>query len=276
MRRFQRAVFQQQTEFVATQTGQRVAVANLAAQNRGDAAQQFIARGMAADIVDDLEFIQIQVGKGVVGLRRTRQLDDARNAGFEFAAVHQPGQRILVGLQRQCVGQQTVAAHVMQQQHGTEHAAIAGENRTNTAIHRELLVVWKAERRVIREELGACFHQHLVQGNVHGLAGFRVGKPDDIADKAPGGILVAHAGKSLGTCVGVDHVAARIGDDGCIARQLKHHACGFDQRRCCRRCEQRRDRCRADVPHEIFEAVHWSFCCQSISRPTWIGDCCKD
>ena len=56
-----RTVFKQYAEFVAAQTGQRIAFAHLLLQQRAHLPQQLIAGGMSAGIVDDLELIEIQV-----------------------------------------------------------------------------------------------------------------------------------------------------------------------------------------------------------------------
>ncbi len=63
-----RAVFQQHAEFVAPQSRERVAFAQLALEQRADLPQQFVSCGVAACIVDLLEPVEVEIENGVAPL----------------------------------------------------------------------------------------------------------------------------------------------------------------------------------------------------------------
>ena len=61
-----RAVLEQHAELVAAEPRQRVAFAQARPQQRADLAQQLVAGGVAARVVDDLELVEVEVEHRVV------------------------------------------------------------------------------------------------------------------------------------------------------------------------------------------------------------------
>ena len=55
---------QQQTEFVATDACKQLVFLKLAAQRAGQHTDQFVASGVAGDVVDHLELVHVNVGEG--------------------------------------------------------------------------------------------------------------------------------------------------------------------------------------------------------------------
>ena len=90
---FQRAIFQQHGEFVASQPGQGVVVPHPFLEQDGQMPEHFIPRHMAAGVVDDLELVQIQVEQGMLLRRLLGGFHGPGYPVFEFRAVEQAGNR---------------------------------------------------------------------------------------------------------------------------------------------------------------------------------------
>jgi hypothetical protein len=65
LRLINRAIRQQHAEFISTQTGQHIILAHSGLEQSRKLAQEFVAGGMSASVVDHLELIQIEVQHGV-------------------------------------------------------------------------------------------------------------------------------------------------------------------------------------------------------------------
>ena len=94
-RLLQRAALEQHAELVAAEARQRVAPADLGFQQRADLAEQRVARGMAAGVVDDLELVEVDIAERIGSLAGLRALERALEPRLEFAPVDQPGQHVV-------------------------------------------------------------------------------------------------------------------------------------------------------------------------------------
>ena len=59
-------MLEQHAELVAAEARQRVAFAQARPQQRADLAQQLVAGRVAARVVDDLEFVEVEIEHGVI------------------------------------------------------------------------------------------------------------------------------------------------------------------------------------------------------------------
>ena len=87
------AVLQQHAELVAAQSRERVAFAQALLQHDADLAHEFVARGVAAGVVDDLELVEVEIHHRVVAALLARARERAIQAMLELAPVDEPGQR---------------------------------------------------------------------------------------------------------------------------------------------------------------------------------------
>ena len=83
-------------EFVAPQTGDRIAGAQHASQALGDAAQQLVADGVAERVVDHLEAIKIEEQQQTALVVALRLFHGVLDAVVKQQAVRQAGQRIMM------------------------------------------------------------------------------------------------------------------------------------------------------------------------------------
>ena len=86
----------QDREFVAAETGQRVALAHDLAQPRADRLQKTIADGMAVDVVDGLEAVEVDQMQGEYLVAATRAGDGAAELFGQQRPVGQRRQRIVM------------------------------------------------------------------------------------------------------------------------------------------------------------------------------------
>ena len=96
--------FQQQRELVAAQASQGIAFAQLAFEQLGQLAQQFIARRVAAGVVNHLELIKIHVTQRMFPILLQRRQQRVLQAPLELAPVDESRQAIVAGLINQARG----------------------------------------------------------------------------------------------------------------------------------------------------------------------------
>ncbi|MNO75782.1 hypothetical protein D3C76_668410 [compost metagenome] len=84
-------------ELVATQTGQGVVLAQLAAQALAQGAQQLVAETMAEGVVDVLEVVQVQAQRSGQFLAVVAAHQGLLEPLVEQRAVGQPGERVVMG-----------------------------------------------------------------------------------------------------------------------------------------------------------------------------------
>ena len=61
-----RAVLEEHAELVASQAGERIALAQALEQHGADLAYELVAGGVTAGVVDDLELVQVEIHHRVV------------------------------------------------------------------------------------------------------------------------------------------------------------------------------------------------------------------
>lgn len=106
----------QQGELVAPEPGHRVTGPDRRPQSATDDLEHQVTGGVAVPVVDHLEVVEVHEQQGRPLLVAVPQrLPDAAH---QQCPVRQPGQRVVVGLVRQPVGQSTALADVVQGEHG--------------------------------------------------------------------------------------------------------------------------------------------------------------
>ncbi len=93
-----RTVLQKNAELVAAEAGKGVRLAQVVQQQTADLAQHFVARRMAAGLVDELELVQVHVQQGCGPQPVLALVEQALQAPLEFHAVLQPGQTVVAGM----------------------------------------------------------------------------------------------------------------------------------------------------------------------------------
>ena len=118
-----RAMLEQHAELVAAEARQRVAFAQPRPQQRADLAQQLVARGVAAGVVDDLELVEVEVEHRVIACLVLAFDQHHAHAPLEFAPVEQAGQRVVAREMRKPRRVLAFAAHVVEHEHDADDAA---------------------------------------------------------------------------------------------------------------------------------------------------------
>ena len=95
----------------------RVRVADRVLDEGRHLAQHVVAGGVAAGVVDRLEAVEVEIAQRVHHVAGLRGIDGFLQAALEFAAVHQPGERIVARLVSHLAGDAAQFAGVVQHQH---------------------------------------------------------------------------------------------------------------------------------------------------------------
>ena len=96
-----RAVLQQDREFVAADACNDVALARGVPDQVRDLAQQFVAGGRAATVIDELELIDVEDRERVFGVFAVRAGDDLLQAQFQGLAIGEVGEFVVTVLKGQ-------------------------------------------------------------------------------------------------------------------------------------------------------------------------------
>jgi hypothetical protein len=96
----QAAMFQQHTELIAAQTGQRVAGAHPAPEQAAEIAQELVSCVVAAGVVDSLEAVQVEEAERVPGSFLRCAGQSLGQAPLELGAVDQARQGVMGCLMR--------------------------------------------------------------------------------------------------------------------------------------------------------------------------------
>ena len=89
------AVGEQHAEFVAAEPRQQVGLGDKLVNHSSDAAEQFVAGGMAADVVDHLELIEIEIEQGVPASTCSCVGEQPFECGEKLTARRQAGDQVL-------------------------------------------------------------------------------------------------------------------------------------------------------------------------------------
>ena len=133
---------QQQAELVAAEAGERVRVADRAADALGDLDQQLVAGGVAERIVDLLEAVEVHQQDRQLGVVAPRVADRLADALAEQDPVGQPGERIVqrlvlveLGLLDQLALGALALGDVLDHRHRTAGAPCSSRSRTARTRH---------------------------------------------------------------------------------------------------------------------------------------------
>ena len=132
----ERAARHQHGELVAAQPGHEVDLAHRVLEQGGDPAEQLVAGQVAAGVVDQLELVEVHVAQGMGGAERPALLESALEMAVEGLAVEQAGQVVVRGLVGELEGEQALVAHVLEDDHGPDDAAVEMADGGAGALHR--------------------------------------------------------------------------------------------------------------------------------------------
>ena len=187
----ERATHQQHAELIAAEAADEVGIAHRAAHQLGDVAQQTVAGQVTARVVDHLEAVQIQITQHVGHFAALGRIDTLLQPALEFAAVDQPGERIVGRLVGDLPRQPARLGHVVQHQHGTAVIAIRLAQRRRGDLHQALVAPPLAEQQGPAAEIHG---RPGADGLAHGLGqelAVRLGH-------IPGQLLHLQAARALG------------------------------------------------------------------------------
>ncbi len=114
-RLLQRTADQQHPELVAAEARHGIAVTHRIAQHLRHFPQHAVAGEMAAGVIHHLEAVEIEITQHVLAVAAVAAVDGLFQAAFEFAAIHQAGERIVRRLVRHLARQAAQLGHVVQQ-----------------------------------------------------------------------------------------------------------------------------------------------------------------
>ena len=139
------AVLEQHAEFVASETRERVALAQPFAQHEAHLPHQLVARGVPRRVVDELELIEIEIEHRVMPAVLARAGKCEVEPALELASVDEPGERVvacLIGELRRVVA---LLADIAQHQHGAVDPRRRIAERNGRCMDRDLGAVAAAE-----------------------------------------------------------------------------------------------------------------------------------
>src|SRR5690606_12378801 len=219
---FHRAVGEQHGELVAAEPRDHVLAAHARLQDLRELPPQEIARRVAARVVDDLELIEIHVEQRVrqrafLPYRTHRR----REPLLELAAVDEAGQRVVARVVGELAVQLPLAAHVVENHHGADHAAAAILDRRGRILDRDRAPVAMLQHDVRREVHGPSFGETSEHRRLDDRTGLLVHELDDLLHALALRLAPIPAGELLRDRVQILDPAARIGREHGIADRLQ-------------------------------------------------------
>ncbi len=213
----QRAAFEQQCKFVAAQAGQRVGVTHPVEHGLGDLAQHFVAGGVSAGVVDQLEAVEVDEAHHVRAAAGLPRGQGGIQAGLEPAPVHQPGQRVVAGLPAALLHMGACCADVAEGEHPAGGAALRVMDDRGPPVHRDACAV--ALQQV----------DLAVDGGVqrHRLAAGAVGQLQQVGHRPASGVFVQPTCQLPGCRVGVADPALHVDDDHAVGDRTQGHLGAF-------------------------------------------------
>lgn len=155
-----RAVGENHAELVAAQARQGIGAAQTLLQQPGDLAQQGVTGGMAADIVDQLELVEIDVAEQVPGGTRIETVDQRTQRRLEFSAIDRPGQAIMLGLVRQLALHGPCLGYVVEDHYYAGHVTAAVADRRSGMLYRMHIAVMAIQQAGFRVDDRLPLAQH--------------------------------------------------------------------------------------------------------------------
>src|SRR3977135_4587497 len=86
---------EEHAELVAPQAGEGIALAQALEQHGADLADELVAGGVTAGVVDDLELVEVEIHHRVVAVQFRGTFEREPQATLEFGAIYQAGQRVV-------------------------------------------------------------------------------------------------------------------------------------------------------------------------------------
>src|SRR3569623_1517113 len=133
------AIVQEQAEFVAAEARERIAFAHAVEQQRGDLAQQLVARKMPDSVVDDLEAVEIEKTKRVLPTVFFAAGESLIETAFEFAPVDEAGQGGVLGVIGHFLAGATLLSDVTEYDDHAQRFAVTAADGRGIAVNRILL-----------------------------------------------------------------------------------------------------------------------------------------
>src|SRR3569623_2018260 len=133
------AIVQEQAEFVAAEARERIAFAHAVEQQRGDLAQQLVARKMPDSVVDDLEAVEIEKTKRVLPTVFFAAGESLIETAFEFAPVDEAGQGGVLGVIGHFLAGATLLSDVTEYDDHAQRFAVTAADVRGFAFNRILL-----------------------------------------------------------------------------------------------------------------------------------------
>ena len=139
-------VHEQHPELVAAEPGEGVALRNDRTQDRRELAQKLVSGSVAAGVVDQLEFVEIQIAQDVLTKAVRRVADRIRQPKLELATVDQAGQRIVAREVLHALLQGPQLRDVGEDQDRSREVMVLGNDRSGTLANRELRTVFEDQK----------------------------------------------------------------------------------------------------------------------------------
>ena len=216
------AILQQNPEFVAAQARERIADSNPGLQHAGDLLEQLVPGGVTASIVDQLELIQVEVQQRVAAIRvLPHGLDRGGQPIFEFAAVDEPGERIVARLIMQRPVQPALLAHIVKHHHRADQITGTIADGRRRILDRDFLSAAVHEHRVFGQAEHLSFAQAAHDRTLARLPRRLIDDRQHIADQLRLRFAVFPSGQALGHRIHVVDASFGIGGDYRIADRLQ-------------------------------------------------------
>lgn len=215
-----RTVLQKNAEFVAAQAGQGVCLTQVVQQQTADLAQHFIARRMAAGLVDELELVQIHVQQGCGPQPVLALVEQALQAALEFHAVLQPGQAVMAGMPGKLVQILLLTRDIPEHDHRTCRALpAAADGRAHELDRHDAAVMAPQPPRVLFAQLPT--RQQMGQQAFRRLGGVDAVEMQALGQVPSLELLLAAAQQAQRGRVGIVHHALGVRGDHGIAQRCQ-------------------------------------------------------
>jgi hypothetical protein len=218
-----RDVEQHQAELVSAQARHHVALSQPAAHPRGEQAQQLVACGMPAGVVDDLELIQIDDGNAVGAAVRARLLDRAIDLAAKRAPVEDAGEGVVRGVVGELLHQARALGDVAEDEHGNPRVSrIVAEERARE-LDLDPLARRGREVRAARHEIAGRQRRGLMVDVEPGGLGIAPLRRQHLANQPAHRRARRPARHRLGERVHVHHASPLVDGDDAVAHPLERH-----------------------------------------------------
>ncbi|MNQ74497.1 hypothetical protein D3C85_892560 [compost metagenome] len=182
--------------------------------------QQFVARRVAAGIVDQFELIQIEEHQGMATRVAGQVMQRLFQAIFELSAVGKPGQGVVGRLPRQIGDVLPLLGHVMQHQHRPADFAGIADRRAHQRDRHRAAVQALNQLGVFTAATELAAENMLDQGETVGL-GIFVQQVEQRRQRQPRRLLGLPVGQRFGRRIHVGNRTGNIRGDHAVANRLQ-------------------------------------------------------